>query len=334
LTLTGPGNIDGTGNSRYNRITGNDGNNILNGGGGIDTLIGGAGNDTYVIDTLTDVIIEAADGGNDTVRSSRNISLATLTNVENVTLSGTAKTATGNHDRNVLTGTDAANVLDGGAGADTLVGGSGNDVYYVDDAGDVEVESSGGGWDSVYSSVSYTLSAQVEVMYLTGTDNLNGIGNSAWNLLVGNAGANVLNGGGGNDSLRGGLGDDVYIVQRFQGADTITDTDTDSTAGNHDTLWFNDSRIAHDQLWFRQVGNDLEVAVIGTGDKATIKGWYASPDNIVEEIRAGDGLVLESGEVDALVSAMSAFGARPAGGTTLTAEEQTALNPVFVATWS
>ena len=46
LTLTGSGNINGTGNGDANVITGNTGNNILTGGGGNDTLVGGAGTDT------------------------------------------------------------------------------------------------------------------------------------------------------------------------------------------------------------------------------------------------------------------------------------------------
>ncbi|MDB9537078.1 calcium-binding protein, partial [Dolichospermum planctonicum CS-1226] len=46
LTLTGAGNINGTGNGNNNVITGNSANNILNGGLGADTLIGGTGNDT------------------------------------------------------------------------------------------------------------------------------------------------------------------------------------------------------------------------------------------------------------------------------------------------
>ena len=46
LTLTGSGNINGTGNGDANVITGNTGNNILIGGGGNDTLVGGAGTDT------------------------------------------------------------------------------------------------------------------------------------------------------------------------------------------------------------------------------------------------------------------------------------------------
>ena len=48
LTLTGAGNINGTGNAAANTLTGNTGKNVLNGGAGIDVLSGGAG-----IDTLT-----------------------------------------------------------------------------------------------------------------------------------------------------------------------------------------------------------------------------------------------------------------------------------------
>ncbi len=48
LTLTGTGNIDGTGNGDNNIIVGNAGNNVLTGGAGNDTLTGGAGADTFV----------------------------------------------------------------------------------------------------------------------------------------------------------------------------------------------------------------------------------------------------------------------------------------------
>jgi Ca2+-binding RTX toxin-like protein len=46
LTLTGIGNINGTGNAADNVITGNNGNNVLVGLGGADTLDGGVGTDT------------------------------------------------------------------------------------------------------------------------------------------------------------------------------------------------------------------------------------------------------------------------------------------------
>ncbi|GAB6141276.1 hypothetical protein JCM14076_20050 [Methylosoma difficile] len=45
LTLTGTGNINGTGNALNNVVTGNSGNNLLVGGLGVDTLKGGAGDD-------------------------------------------------------------------------------------------------------------------------------------------------------------------------------------------------------------------------------------------------------------------------------------------------
>jgi Ca2+-binding RTX toxin-like protein len=48
LTLTGTGNINGTGNDNNNVIIGNSANNILNGGAGDDTLIGGSGADVFV----------------------------------------------------------------------------------------------------------------------------------------------------------------------------------------------------------------------------------------------------------------------------------------------
>jgi serralysin len=45
LTLTGMGNINGTGNALGNTLIGNAANNVLQGGAGADTLDGGAGND-------------------------------------------------------------------------------------------------------------------------------------------------------------------------------------------------------------------------------------------------------------------------------------------------
>jgi RHS repeat-associated protein len=127
LTLTNAA-ANGTGNSLSNVLTGNTSNNRLDGGAGIDTLIGGAGNDIYIVDSTTDVITEADNGGNDTVASSVSFSLTAIANVENLTLTGSASIdGTGNSANNTLTGNAGANILSGGDGNDSLNGSFGND---------------------------------------------------------------------------------------------------------------------------------------------------------------------------------------------------------------
>ncbi|NCS04153.1 MAG: hypothetical protein GPJ06_19580, partial [Microcystis aeruginosa G13-11] len=91
-------------------------------------------------------------------------------------------------------GTAANDWLDGGAGADTMAGGGGNDTYTVDDAGDVVMESAGGGEDHVRSSITYTLSSDLEHLTLLGTTAINGTGNASANRLSGNSAANRLEG--------------------------------------------------------------------------------------------------------------------------------------------
>ena len=108
-----------------------------------------------------------------------------------------------------LIGNGGRDILDGGTGNDTLQGGADNDIYVIDSASDVIVENAGEGVDFVQTSVSYTLSANVERMYLMGSGNIDGTGNDLANLLVGNTGNNMLSGMGANDRLYGGAGNDT-----------------------------------------------------------------------------------------------------------------------------
>ncbi|HAG82580.1 MAG TPA: furin, partial [Cyanobacteria bacterium UBA12227] len=127
LTLIGTGSIRGIGNDLDNTITGNSGNNTLNGGTGSDSLSGGAGNDTYIVDAASDTIIEAADAGLDTVRSS--VTWLLGNNLENLILTGLdAINGTGNALDNTITGNSANNTLNGGDGNDSLIGGRGSDI--------------------------------------------------------------------------------------------------------------------------------------------------------------------------------------------------------------
>ena len=221
LTLTGTDALNGTGNALNNILTGNAGANSLEGGAGADTLIGGLGNDTYTVDNTGDVVTETSTLSTEIDSVNSFITYTLGTNLENLTLTGTvAINGTGNELANILVGNSAANTLNGGAGddtlnggagADTLIGGLGNDTYKVDNTGDVVTETStlSTEIDSVYSSVSYTLSANVENLTLTGTAALNGTGNELDNILTGNDGNNTLIGGLGNDILIGGAGKDT-----------------------------------------------------------------------------------------------------------------------------
>lgn len=224
LTLTGVADTTATGNEGGNVLTGNDGNNVLDGDAGADTLAGGGGNDAYVVDDAGDFVIERTGEGVDSVRSG--ISFALTANVENLTLTGFAAIdATGNELDNVLTGNSGENRLDGSAGADIMTGGAGDDSYIVDDAGDMIVESPGEGMDVVHASVSYTLSAHVENLMLTGDADINAIGNDLANALTGNSGRNVLDGEAGADTMAAGAGDDTYVVDNA--ADTVTENDNE-----------------------------------------------------------------------------------------------------------
>ena len=113
----------------------------------------------------------------------------------------------GGDGNDLLDGGAGNDLLDGGTGNDRMVGGSGDDLYIVDSAGDVVVELANEGYDTVRSSVSYTLTDNVERLELTGSA-LDGTGNALDNYLLGNGLSNHLDGGAGNDILLGGAGID------------------------------------------------------------------------------------------------------------------------------
>jgi Ca2+-binding RTX toxin-like protein len=182
------------------------------------------------------VVVELINEGRDRVETTLTSYLLGLY-VDDLTFTGAGNfLGTGNSLDNSIVGGAGADVLKGEGGNDTLVGlggvdtmwgGIGNDHYYVDDANDKVNEGKFDGTDSVFSSVTFTLSTYVENLTLLGGASINGFGNTIGNEIIGNAAANKLYGDFGNDTLTGNGGADEFIfntsLNGTNNVDFITD---------------------------------------------------------------------------------------------------------------
>jgi serralysin len=158
------------------RLEGEAGNDNFDLTGPSGVYIGGAGDDYYQIYdviTYTGLNINETGGGNDTVFSTRDFSLSTGaagvtlisgTQIENLTLGGSAVAGEGNNLANVIIGNGSNNILLGLAGNDSIYGGFGNDIIFGD------------------------------------ADNDQLFGNQGDDILIAGTGADILSGGTGNDS--------------------------------------------------------------------------------------------------------------------------------------
>ncbi|SEO48728.1 type I secretion C-terminal target domain (VC_A0849 subclass), partial [Duganella sp. CF517] len=288
-------NLDASASRDGQHLLGNELDNVITGGAGADVLEGGAGDDTYRLADGADTVIEAADGGRDTVV----LNWATAgqyvlgAGMENAT-AGAAQAAqrlTGNALDNALTGGAHADTLDGGAGDDTLdggagndsmAGGAGNDVYLVDAGGDKIVEAAGAGRDRVVTTLAaYVLDANIEDLKAGGDAAFSGTGNALANVLESGSGNDTLNGGAGADTLAGGAGDDVYII------DTAADLVVESAGGGVDAVRIafatagaytlaghveNAMVTAAAAVAVTLTGNELDNLLTGNGGASTING--------------------------------------------------------------
>jgi Ca2+-binding RTX toxin-like protein len=337
-------------------VNGGLGNDVMDGSGdstGLDTFAGDAGDDVYAIYNSNTVIIEDAGAGIDTVWTAVNFTLAA--NVENMYLVG-AVNGTGNDGNNtivgygagdntiyglggndnlngglgndylngglgndIVNGNDGNDVLDGSGdntGLDTFAGGAGDDVYAIYSSATAIVENASEGTDTVWAGVTYSLSNNIENMYLVGA--INGTGNNGDNLIVGyGAGDNTIYGLGGNDTIDGGLGNDYLngglgndAVNGGEGNDILdgggdgTGLDTfaggagDDTYGvyNSSTVIIENANEGNDTVWtgvnYTLAANVENLYLIGNATGIGSSGnnniyGYGIGDNIID---GGDGI--------------------------------------------
>ncbi len=121
-----------------------------------------------------------------------------------------------------LIGTVGNDSFRGAGGGDILKGGAGDDTYNIYDIHDLAIENANEGVDTVVTTVSYTLGANIENLTLLNNQTYGG-GNALGNIISGSAGAQILDGKGGDDILTGGAGADIFVMSQGGGHDAITD---------------------------------------------------------------------------------------------------------------
>lgn len=293
------------------QLYGGAGNDLLDGGKGVDTMVGGGGNDIYVLDDHRELEhinrYEAdiyQDPGIDTLRITyRNTSLtplvvdlgmSNLLEVENVQIIGSGLFE--------VVGNDLDNILDGGKAANILRGGNGNDTYIVGHKNAQVIELDGeGDNDTVMSTVSWSLGANLENLSLLGKAAINATGNELANLLIGNDGNNILDGGAGADRLEGGKGNDTYIVddeadlvieQANAGNDTVKASVTYRLSDNVENLVLTGSGNIDgtgNELKNVITGNDGDNRLDGGAGVDKLIGGKGNDTYVVDLIQKGTG---------------------------------------------
>ncbi|MDB5814683.1 MAG: hypothetical protein JWN23_1800, partial [Rhodocyclales bacterium] len=303
-------NYFGSDDTQIERIEFDNGNTAIPAWGAADILAhlqsgtpnamtGTAGNDTFIVDDERDTITEAANGGTDTVQSSRSFTLPA--NVENITLTGVLNSsATGNALDNILRGNANDNILDGQGGNDTAYGGKGNDTYINDNN---IIELPGEGIDIWLSPSGGILPDNVEILDMRSATR-NGYypavatGNSLDNVLISGASRDVLDGGAGADTMIAGFGGEFVYVDnpgdRILGFAGTVISSIDYNLGNtaYNLVLTGNAVIG--------IGNEHDNVLDGTGSDAA-NTFYGGARNDTYYLGVGDRAVELAGEGNDIV---------------------------------
>jgi len=310
------------GGGRCDDLSAGPGDDRLDGGTFNDSMYGGDGSDTYVVDHVSDLVIESDGQGTDAVESSISYSLTDF--VETLTLTGSADiNGTGNGAANTLVGNDGANTLNGGAGDDVISGGLGDDILIGGDGVDTlsfagassgrfvqlnfnGIQGTGEGADQNSGFENILGSAHNDSLYGDGGDNVVDGGGGA-DALYGGDGADTLLGGADDDALVGGAGGDI-----LNGGDGVDAIDYTSSALGVYIRLFNSTAFGGDANG--DVISNIE-NVTGSFNNDDLRG---SSDANVLQGGSGDDYLEGQGGNDTLIGGLGTdtlFGG--AGGDTL-----------------
>ncbi len=178
----------------------------------VTTSAGATLTDSFALsNALSSLVSDHGDGGSVTGSASGGVILSWGDHDSLVSGGGAALIEAGGSD-DLVTGGTGDDTLDAFGAGTTLVGGLGNETFEVNDTTDIIQAQAGAASNSMYSSVSYTLPQNVDVLTLTGSGNLAANGNGdVSNVIAGNSGNDTLVAGSGNDTLVTGTGVDFLV---------------------------------------------------------------------------------------------------------------------------
>ncbi len=211
----------------------------------------------------------------------------------------------GNALANHIVGGIGNDTLVGNGGTDILEGRAGNDTYYVDNASQTIIDSSG--VDTVQTTVSWTLQTGLENLIYSGTSGATLTGNGSNNHIVGGSGDDILIAAGGRDLLEGGDGNDTYVIDSAvqtvadsSGTDTIVSSISYTLGTGLENLTLTGSAInatgnAADNVLIGNSGNNIldggtgaDIMIGGAGnDTYIVDNGLDRPVEIVNSVDSG-----------------------------------------------